>query len=146
VTRVVLDANVLVSGIVGFIAGADRPPAQALAAWRAGRFELLLSDDILAEVQRPLEKPYFTARLTREQRGRVVALLQTEATITPLTVDVHGVATHPEDDLILAAAVSAGADYLVTGDTQLQRLGNYQGVRIVFPRTFVDVLQEQAHG
>jgi predicted nucleic acid-binding protein len=50
------------------------------------------------------------------------------------------VATHPEDDLVLATAVSAHADYLVTGDRKLQRLGSYQGVRILSPREFLAVL------
>ena len=56
-----------------------------------------------------------------------------------ITVEVSGVATHPEDDLVLAAAVSAGADYLVTGDKQLLKLGRYQGATILSPRDFAEV-------
>jgi predicted nucleic acid-binding protein len=54
---------------------------------------------------------------------------------------VSGVATHREDDQILAAAVSARAEYLVTGDKQLQQLGIYQGVRVISPRAFLDLLE-----
>ncbi len=57
-----------------------------------------------------------------------------------MTISVQGVATHPEDDLILATAVSGGAQYLVTGDRQLLKLGNYQGVQIVTARDFLDRL------
>jgi predicted nucleic acid-binding protein len=53
---------------------------------------------------------------------------------------VQGVASHPEDGLVLATAVSAKADYLVTGDSQLQRLGQFEGEAIVPPRTFLDYL------
>lgn len=53
---------------------------------------------------------------------------------------VAGVATHPEDDLVLATAISGSADYLVTGDRQLRQLGSFQGVVIVSPRTFLDLL------
>lgn len=53
------------------------------------------------------------------------ALLEQEAVLTALTVAVHGIATHPEDDLILATALSGQADYLVTGDRQLLKLGTY---------------------
>ena len=60
-----------------------------------------------------------------------------------MTAEVHGVATHPEDDLILATAVSAKADYLVTGDKKLRELGSYQGVSIVSPREFLDILESQ---
>ena len=51
-------------------------------------------------------------------------------------------ATHPQDDLVLAAAVSAGADYLVTGDRKLLSLGRYLGVTIVSPRTFLTLLEQ----
>ena len=53
-------------------------------------------------------------------------------------------ATHPEDDLVLAAAVSARSDYLVTGDKKLQDLRSYQGVTIVTPREFLTILESQA--
>ena len=66
-----------------------------------------------------------------------------EAEVTPITVRVAGVATHPEDDLVLATAVSAGADYLVTGDRQLQKLGRHGSVTILSPRGFLALLHEQ---
>lgn len=50
-------------------------------------------------------------------------------------------ATHPEDDLVLATAVSAQADYLITGDAMLRKLRTYEGVSIVSPREFLDVLE-----
>jgi hypothetical protein len=59
---------------------------------------------------------------------------------SPITVSVAGTATHPEDDLILATALSVGVDYLVTGDSKLQRLRSYQGVTILSPRAFLEAL------
>jgi uncharacterized protein len=53
---------------------------------------------------------------------------------------VSGVASHPEDDLILATAASGAADYLVTGDRQLLALGTFYEVRIVSARQFLDTL------
>ncbi len=35
----------------------------------------------------------------------------------------------PKDDMIVATAVKAGADYLVTGDRHLLSLGAHQGIR-----------------
>lgn len=61
-------------------------------------------------------KPYFLRRLTPQQVESGVDALRRQATSVGLTPEVHGVATHPEDDLVLAAAVNAEADYLVTGD------------------------------
>lgn len=56
------------------------------------------------------------------------------------TVRIDGVATHPEDDRVLEAAVSAAVDYLVTGDKALQRLGEYAGIPILDPRAFMAIL------
>ena len=71
-------------------------------------------------------------------------LLANEAVHMALTITVHGIATHPEDDLILSTAVSAQADYLVTGDRDLQALGSFRGVTIVSPRQFLAILQAPA--
>ena len=63
--------------------------------------------------------------------------------MTPLTVEVTEVATHPEDDLILATAVASGAHYLVTGDRKLRTIQSYQGVTIVSPREFLALLERE---
>jgi putative PIN family toxin of toxin-antitoxin system len=139
--RAVLDANVLVSGIVGFLVPASTP-GELLRLWRDGAFVLIVSEPILSEVGRTLSKPYFRRRLTDEQVAAALRLLREEATQQPITVSVSGVATQPEDDLILATAASAQADYLVSGDDKLQRLGAFQGVTILSPRAFLQLLDQ----
>lgn len=60
-----------------------------------------------------------------------------------VTEFVSGVATHPEDDLVLATAVSGKADYLVTGDKPLRKtVPKYQGVKLVTPVEFLKVLEK----
>jgi hypothetical protein len=61
----------------------------------------------------------------------------------PITVEVRKVATHPEDDVVLATALSADAEYLATGDRKLQVLGSYRTVTILPPRAFVDLLNPE---
>jgi uncharacterized protein len=47
----------------------------------------------------------------------------------------------PKDNMIVATAVKAGADYLVTGDRRhLLALGEYEGIKIVSPRRFLELL------
>ena len=50
-----------------------------------------------------------------------------------------------DDDLVLATAVAAGADQIVTGDQDLLVLGAYEGVRLVSPRQFLEGLDETAN-
>jgi putative PIN family toxin of toxin-antitoxin system len=104
------------------------------------RFALVLSDHVLNETSRTLKKPYFQQHLTAAQAASAAQLLRVKAERTTITVVVEGVATHPEDDLVLATAVSAKARYLVTGDKKLQRLRRYRGVTILSPRDFLTLL------
>lgn len=123
---------------------AQNPPstvAPIIRAWHAQQFELVISEHILEEVQRTLTKPYFSRYLTPSDQMIAIAAFRRFATIVPISAVVQGVATHPEDDLVLATAVSGRVDYLVTRDRQLLRLGVYEGVRIVSTREFLTILQ-----
>lgn len=137
----VLDTNILASGTVS----AFTPPGQILNAWRDGQFTLVTSWHILDELEQTLQKPYFQSRLTKSDIVAFFDLLQNETIVTPITVNISGAATHPEDDLILAAAVSAQVDYLVTGDGPLLRhVGStYQGVDLVTSGVFLALLKQQ---
>jgi hypothetical protein len=44
---------------------------------------------------------------------------------------------------VLATARSAGASYVVSGDRELQRLSEFQGIRIISARQFLDVLDAE---
>ncbi len=137
--RVVLDTNVLASGFIS----AGGAPGQALAFWASGAYELIVSAPILQEIERTLAKPYFHARYRPDQVAGALKRLRQHAVLTPITVDVRGVATHPEDDLVLATAISAAADLLVTGDRRLREAGEHRGVTILTPREFLDLLARQ---
>ena len=60
----------------------------------------------------------------------------------PHTHTVHGIATHAEDDLVLATALSAGTEFLITGDQKfLHRVPGYEGVRLLSPPEFLSLLE-----
>jgi predicted nucleic acid-binding protein len=143
VIRAVLDANTIASGMVRFREGAT-PPVLILQAWALDRFELITTDILISEVVRTLSKPYFVTRVESDVHAATLKSPREDAGRVEITTTVSSVATHPEDDLVLAAAVSAAADYLVTGDKQLQRLDSCQGVRIVSPREFLTLLDAEA--
>ena len=132
--RVVIDTNTLASGA---IAPAGGTLATLIASMRAGAFELFLSKFILEELARTLTKPYFRQRVSPGDVRTYFLMIAAAGTVIPITATVRGVASHPEDDLSLATAVSARAHYLVTGDRQLQALGSYQRVGILSPSAFV---------
>ncbi|MGH6917272.1 MAG: putative toxin-antitoxin system toxin component, PIN family, partial [Geminicoccaceae bacterium] len=53
---------------------------------------------------------------------------------------VRGVVRDPNDDMVVACALKASADYIVTRDKDLLSLGAHEGIRIVTPRQFLDLL------
>lgn len=137
----VLDTNTIVSAIL-------EPrgiPNRILEAARGQQFTLATSAVIIAEVLTTLNRDRIRRkyRINPTDLERLRDLLERDTACTAINHDARGVATHPEDDLILATAVSAEAQYLVTGDAKLQRLRHYQGVTIVNPREFVEILESQ---
>jgi len=118
----------------------DSIPGELFRRWLQNSFELVLSEHILLELARTLEKPYFQHPITAEQVERATRAFRKRGRMIPITAEVVGVATHSADDLVVATAVSAGIDFVVTGDRGLLAVGRFRGVRIVTPRTFLDVL------
>ncbi len=99
-----------------------------------------MSDHIVGKVGRTPDRPYFRRRLTDDDITDAMTLLHKQARRVTIIACVQGAATHPEDDLVLATAVSAGAPYLVTCDRQLLALGRFRGVTILSPVAFLAVL------
>jgi uncharacterized protein len=136
--RAVLDTNVLASGLT-FRRGRQ---ATILDLWTERAFELILSSHLLQETENTLANDFFVRRFGPNFESDIYLAIK-RAPITGLMNPVSGVATHPEDDLILATALSGGAHYLVTGDKQLLKLGSFEGVRIVDSRAFLEILDRQ---
>jgi predicted nucleic acid-binding protein len=57
--------------------------------------------------------------------------------------DIRGVVRDP-NDMIIACAVAAGADYIVTRDKDLLSLGEYEGIAMIKPEAFLHILRGQA--
>ena len=136
--RAVLDANVFVSAAI-HPAG---PPGRITERFlRSETFSLVLSPGIVEEVLRALTYP----KVRRYVRRDLDAALWFEdlvvlAELVPGDALVSGVSTDPDDNKYLAAAVEGRATFVVTGDPHLLAVGQYEGIRIVSPRTFLDLL------
>ena len=129
--RVVLDVNVLISGILS----AGGTPARILAAWHEGRFDLVISAALLAELDRALAYPKIRRHVSADDAAAFVEWLSRTADLAPdpdvpapiRSVDVG-------DDYLIALAADQRA-LLVSGDRHLLDLADR--VPIQDPATFL---------
>jgi putative PIN family toxin of toxin-antitoxin system len=143
--KVVLDTNVLASGLVG-LPREKSTPGEILRRWHAGSFDLVTSEAILTETARTLTKYYFQKQLPPGKRLAAVETLRRRAFVVHIMESVEGVASHPEDDLVLATAVAGHAEYLVTGDNGLLAVESFQNDSIVSPQEFLALLDSGSMG
>lgn len=128
--RIVLDTNVLVSGI--FFSG---PPANILRAWSRGKFRLVLSPEILAEYTR------VSAELAGKFSGidvqRILDLVVVHSYVCSPVPLSEQVCEDSHDDMFLAAAIDSRTKIIVSGDKHLLKVSGYKGVSVLTPREFV---------
>jgi putative PIN family toxin of toxin-antitoxin system len=127
--RVVLDTHLLVSSVIG--AG---PPRRLVNGAQAGEFELCTSDVLLAELLELLSRDRFAARLSRAgltPQGIVDDLRRVAVVVVPVEVP-RVVATDPDEDHVITAAVTGQAKLIASGDKRdLLPLGSQAGIPIV---------------
>lgn len=134
-----LDANVYVSAAIR----SEGPPGQLLEKFlRESAFELVMSPPIIDEVIETLADP----KVQRYLRANIdaPAWFETIVVLADVLAGEHGipaVSRDPDDDKYLAAAVEGRATFVVTGDPDLLDVREYEGVRIVSPRQFLEVLE-----
>lgn len=136
--KVVLDTNVLVSALIG----PSSFPALVIAAWYARRFGLVCSEQLLAEFENVVARPG-TRRFFRQSPEWLATLLGRLRHIAALVEPVHVtvVVADPDDDIVLGTAIAGNADYIVTGDKHLLVLGSFEGIPIVSPWQFLQILE-----
>jgi uncharacterized protein len=130
--RVVLDTNTLVSGVIS----ADGPPRRLLDGARSQAFEMCSSAVLLAELLDVLSREKFSARLTQANLTplNIVGELRRMAHMVEPDNVPRVIENDPDDDHVIACAVAAQADLIVSGDKHLHRLGGqYKGIRIFSP-------------
>ena len=132
--RVVLDTNVLLSGI----AYPASVPGKIMSAWRHGSVDVVLSVFILNELRRVLPRLTNRHGLTLAEIEDLIDVLALQAeVIEPLAIvepDLRDSDDIPVLATLLAALKSSGVDYLITGDKDLLVMG--ERYPIVTPADF----------
>ena len=128
--KVVLDTNVLVSGI--FFSG---PPAEILRAWSQGKFQMVLSPEILDEYTRVSAE--LADKFPDMDFRRILDLVVVRSDVCSPNALPQRVCEDPHDDKFFAAAIDTRTKIIISGDKHLLKVSGYQGVSVLTPRQFV---------
>jgi len=93
-------------------------------------YQLLVSEQLFRELGRAVQKPYLAKNIKQADYDSLVSLLRADAEL----VEVHSVVDvcrDPKDNFLLALAKDGNADYLITGDSDLLVLKEFEKTKIV---------------
>jgi putative PIN family toxin of toxin-antitoxin system len=126
--RAVVDTNVLISGLLW-----DGAPHALLTHVRDGTLGLISSTYLLSELSRTIGRAKFSGILMRSNisQERVLTEVRQLAEMIEPPPLPQPVCRDPDDDEVLALAVAAKADWIVSGDNDLLSLGSYAGIAII---------------
>jgi putative PIN family toxin of toxin-antitoxin system len=128
---VVLDPSAFISAILF-----RGPTSRLVTLWQADRISVLMSAEVLKEYIRVLSYPKF-----KPAASEIKAIIEVELLPYVKTVDVREVPPiireDPSDDIFLALASAGKAEFIISGDEHLLRLGSFSRTKIVSPDEFL---------
>lgn len=136
--KVVLDTNVIVSGFLS----PTSYTALILQQWAQNTktFDILVSQAILDEYERMLAYPHL--HIIPDEQQRFLTLLKKVASLVTPTQEIT-VVRDPSDNKFIECAVAGRAAYIVSSDPDLLELKEYQGIQILSPEQFLEVLARE---
>ena len=136
--KIVVDTNVFVSSFLS----PTGSPRQVIDLWKKGLVTLCLCAETLKEHLLVLSRlglqgePEMDELLALIRRGINIRFVAIEGTLRVVVDD-------PDDDPFVECAVTAGAEYIVSGDRHLKKMGCYGDIRIVAPAEFLRLFEDR---
>lgn len=131
--KVVIDTNVFISGVLVETGN----PSLVIKAWkRAHKYQLFITEEIIQEVLKVMHRLNVNAdiiadwdKVIRKNAISVIAARKIEV-----------IKEDPSDNKFLECAIEAQADYIISGDKHLKKLVEFEGIKIIDVRKFLDVI------
>lgn len=128
--RYVFDTNVIISALLF----ENSKPAQAFL-----NGEVLLSLDLLEELNEVLGRKKFNKYVTNEEREEFLEALIERAVLIEIVENVQE-CRDPKDDKVLELALNGEAQYIITGDRDLLILNPFRNVRVITVEDFLKTI------
>jgi len=130
--RVIFDANIWISFAIG------KRLNELRMALTHPKVEVFVCQKLLWEVKVTTQKPKLLKYISPVRHKMLLELMQACQCVN-ITEQIS-ISRDPNDDYLMDLAVTANADFLVTGDNDLLILKNYQNVNIISFASFMAVI------
>jgi putative PIN family toxin of toxin-antitoxin system len=136
---VVLDTNVIISSLLS----SKGAPAEIIKRWEADEFDVAISPPLIDELNRALTYPRVRKYLkaSEEELEAFLKHLRTAAIVVEPQMTVDVIQQDPDDNRVLECALAGGASYIVSGNTHLLELKEYEHIVILNPVGFLATLK-----
>ncbi len=141
--KAVVDTNLLISSLISPFSY----PREIEKSWRAGKFILVTSREIVEEINCVLHLPRIQVKYHLAEtdiQAFILTLIHKSNCVTG-ELAIKGVAPDPGDDKIISCAVEGKAQFIATGDKALRQLKEYHGIKIVSAEEFIRFLNTMMH-
>lgn len=138
--KVVLDTNILVSRLIS----PKGVPAKIVKALQEKRFILVTSEELLSELKRTLNYPKIKRNYKLEDRdiNKYIKNLSIFSELVSPKEKLRIIKDDPDDNRFIESAVAGKATYIVSGDKHLLELEEYEGIKLITSRQFLEELKK----
>src|SRR3989338_5958904 len=133
--KVVIDSNVIISAPLA----KESNPAKIFEFLTQDEIKNFSSEDIIKEITEVFQRdkikkilPSHKSKFIIEQFKKCSTLIKPSVKLSVITDDIA-------DNKILECAVTAKADYIISGDEHLIKIKQYKNIKIVPPKEFIDI-------
>ena len=139
--KIVVDANLFASALIK----PDSNPGKILELIKQNKLELVISPSVIKEIKRILLYPKIQKyhQKTPQQLDTFFDDLLIFAWVVEGKAQIDVIQADPTDNKYLACALEGEAEYIVSGDRHLLDVGQYQGIKILNAKAFLNMWQKQ---
>jgi len=134
--KVVYDTNIIISGLL--FSGKQR---ELLKYVIDHSVQLIISHSIIEEIGDVITRSKF--KVHRELQVISVAELIELSKLVHPTKKVNIVENDLDDNMIIECAIEGNAEFIITGDSDLLKIGSYEGIKIIDTNAFLNILQNK---